>query len=315
MTCTIDVQAVNRESTCLRTVTGLLTQDLVLRPGRFRSGQSSGPAEARCNHHVVCGFCSTGCGLNVHLNERPGHQSHADSRLPGQSRHGVSERLGSAHAAGAPDRATTPLLRNEHGKLEPVNWDTAMQAFVERFKAIQDKHGTGFGRVARHRPDRHRRTGAARRAWRSSAWACVTAMATRASAWPRRPWPTSNPSASTRRRSPTPDFEESDVIVLVGSNLCIAHPIMWQRVLRNNNEPEIIVVDPRKTETAHGRHAALRAATQIRSDAALRPGAYPDRKRLDRSRVHRRSTRPASRQFDEFVRTVHARTSLRRKPG
>src|SRR5205823_5077078 len=31
---------------------------------------------------------------------------------------------------------------------------------------------------------------------------------------------------------------------------CIAHPIMWQRVLRNKNSPEIIVVDPRKTETA-----------------------------------------------------------------
>ena len=27
------------------------------------------------------------------------------------------------------------------------------------------------------------------------------------------------------------DFEESDCIVLVGSNLCIAHPIMWERVM------------------------------------------------------------------------------------
>src|SRR6185369_9731424 len=46
------------------------------------------------------------------------------------------------------------------------------------------------------------------------------------------------------------DFEESDVLVFIGSNLCIAHPIMWQRVMRNRNRPEIIVVDPRKTETA-----------------------------------------------------------------
>ncbi len=41
------------------------------------------------------------------------------------------------------------------------------------------------------------------------------------------------------------DFEESDVIVLVGSNLCIAHQIMWERVMRNPHSPEIIVVDPR----------------------------------------------------------------------
>jgi assimilatory nitrate reductase catalytic subunit len=34
------------------------------------------------------------------------------------------------------------------------------------------------------------------------------------------------------------DFEESDVIVLVGSNLCLAHPILWQRLLNNRNKPQ-----------------------------------------------------------------------------
>jgi hypothetical protein len=46
------------------------------------------------------------------------------------------------------------------------------------------------------------------------------------------------------------DFEESDVIVLVGSNLAIAHPIMWERVACNPHDPEIVVLDPRRTETA-----------------------------------------------------------------
>jgi assimilatory nitrate reductase catalytic subunit len=46
------------------------------------------------------------------------------------------------------------------------------------------------------------------------------------------------------------DLEESDVIVLVGSNLCIAHPILWERVCRNPHSPEIVVIDPRATETA-----------------------------------------------------------------
>src|SRR5262249_30978061 len=46
------------------------------------------------------------------------------------------------------------------------------------------------------------------------------------------------------------DLEESDVIVLAGSNLCIAHPILWQRICKNPRQPEIIVIDPRKTETA-----------------------------------------------------------------
>ncbi|RYD32636.1 MAG: nitrate reductase, partial [Verrucomicrobiaceae bacterium] len=56
------------------------------------------------------------------------------------------------------------------------------------------------------------------------------------------------------------DFEESDVIVLMGANLCIAHPILWQRIMRNRRSPEIIVIDPRATETAQAatRHVSLK---------------------------------------------------------
>src|SRR5262252_2905553 len=61
------------------------------------------------------------------------------------------------------------------------------------------------------------------------------------------------------------DFEESDVLVFVGSNLCIAHPIMWQRVCKNKNRPEIIVVDPRKTETAMAatQHYAIKPQSDL----------------------------------------------------
>jgi subtilisin family serine protease len=55
------------------------------------------------------------------------------------------------------------------------------------------------------------------------------------------------------------DFEESDVIVFVGANPCIAHPIMWERVMMNKHDPKVVVVDPRFTETAQAatRHYAL----------------------------------------------------------
>ena len=61
------------------------------------------------------------------------------------------------------------------------------------------------------------------------------------------------------------DFEESDVLVFVGANPCIAHPIMWQRVLSNKRSPEIIVVDPRTTETAMAatQHYAIRPKSDL----------------------------------------------------
>ena len=63
------------------------------------------------------------------------------------------------------------------------------------------------------------------------------------------------------------DLEESDCIVLVGSNVCIAHPILWERVMRNRNEPEIIVVDPRRTETAMA--ASLHLPVRPKTDLVL----------------------------------------------
>ena len=63
------------------------------------------------------------------------------------------------------------------------------------------------------------------------------------------------------------------MIVLVGSNLCIAHPIMWERVCRNQHKPAIIVVDPRKTETAMAATHHLAITPEVGSDAALRVGA------------------------------------------
>src|SRR5436190_23351892 len=67
------------------------------------------------------------------------------------------------------------------------------------------------------------------------------------------------------------DLEQSDVLVFIGSNLCVAHPILWQRVLRNPNRPEIIVIDPRKTETAM--NATQHLAIAHKTDLVLLYGA------------------------------------------
>ena len=41
----------------------------------------------------------------------------------------------------AADRAVSPLVRDSHGKLVPVDWATALGTFAERFKAVQAAHG------------------------------------------------------------------------------------------------------------------------------------------------------------------------------
>ena len=64
------------------------------------------------------------------------------------------------------------------------------------------------------------------------------------------------------------DLELSDTIIFIGANPIVAHPIVWQRV-RNNKNPDrkIIVLDPRKSETA--RNADYWYPLRHRSDLTL----------------------------------------------
>ena len=67
------------------------------------------------------------------------------------------------------------------------------------------------------------------------------------------------------------DFEESDCIVLVGSNLCIAHPILWERVTRNRAFAGDHRRRPAPDRDGDGGHAAPAGPPQDRPGAPLRP--------------------------------------------
>jgi len=214
---------------------------------------------------MVCGFCSTGCGLEIQL------RGGAAVGLRPAPDHPVN--LGMACPKGwealspleSPGRATVPLMRRE-GRLVPASWEEALREMVARFKAIQRRHGPGalawlgtgqlpteelalLGAVAK--------IGMGIRHGDGNTRQC---MATAATAY-KQSFGFDAPPYAYR------DFEQSDVIVLVGSNLCIAHPIMWERICRNAHRPTIVVIDPRKTETAMA--ATLHYPLAPKSDLSL----------------------------------------------
>ncbi|MCC6736237.1 MAG: molybdopterin-dependent oxidoreductase [Bauldia sp.] len=65
------------------------------------------------------------------------------------------------------------------------------------------------------------------------------------------------------------DLEEADLVVLVGSNLAWCHPVLYQRLLaaKERRGTRIVVVDPRRTNTADG--AELHLPLRPGSDVAL----------------------------------------------
>ena len=63
------------------------------------------------------------------------------------------------------------------------------------------------------------------------------------------------------------DLELSETLVFIGANPAIAHPILWHRVMLNPNRPDIIVIDPRVTETSSA--ATLHLPIRPKSDLTL----------------------------------------------
>jgi len=228
---------------------GPLTQDLVQTPGDFGLGKVPERLKPDDTTTMVCGFCSTGCGLNVHLKDGQAINLSADTFYPVNLGMACPKGWEALTPLKAPDRATTPLLRNEQGVLEAIDWERALVLFTERFKDIQRRHGAesvawlGTGQICTEELAFLGALGKFGMGMIHGDGNTRQCMATAVTAY-KESFGFDAPPFTYK------DFEESDVIVLVGSNLCIAHPIMWQRVMRNQNTPEIIVVDPRKTETA-----------------------------------------------------------------
>ncbi len=228
---------------------GRLTHEMVLTPGRFGLGQTPKRLQPDSTTSMICGYCSTGCSLKIHLKDGKAVNLTPDPDYPVNLGMACPKGWEALTPLKADDRAVTPLLRGGDGKMAPVDWDTALKVFTDRLKAIIAKHGpesvaflsTGqipaeemfilgllskFGMGLIHGDANTRQC-----------------MATSHVAY-KQSFGFDAPPFSYK------DFEESDVLVFHGANPCIAHPIMWERVMMNKRKPEILVVDPRQTETA-----------------------------------------------------------------
>ena len=289
-----------KKNSLLRQWTGPLTNDLVLHPGEFGLGQVPARLKPDATTTVICGYCSTGCGLTVHLKNGEAINLSADANYPVNLGMACPKGWEALTPLDAPDRGTTPLLRDANGELKPVDWPTAMTEFTTRMKAVQAKHGAhsiaflGTGQICTEE---------------MALLGCLFKFgmdAVHCDSNTRQCMATSHVAYKQSFGFDAPpftyaDFEESDVLVFIGANPCIAHPIMWQRVLRNKKSPEIIVVDPRKTETAMA--ATQHVALNPKSDLTLLYGianllvqsGWVDAKFIERSTT-------GYAEFAEFVR-------------
>ncbi len=200
---------------------------------------------------TVCGYCSTGCNFSIETGDDKPPVVIADASYPVNLGKACPKGFQLLGHLGSSERATAPLLRDSQGNLQPVSWDTALTAFTGRFKKIQERYGNdavaflGTGQIV---SEEHALLGALAKFGMNLLHGdgnTRQCMATAAVAY-KQAFGFDSPPFTYK------DFEESDVMIFVGSNPVIAHPVMWNRVKMNQRQPKILVIDPRRTDTANG---------------------------------------------------------------
>jgi assimilatory nitrate reductase catalytic subunit len=251
-------------STLLRRFDGPLTEQLVQEPGSFGLGKVPSKVTPDAVVSSVCGYCATGCSLKIHLREGEALNLSPHQAYPVNQGMACPKGWESLRVLDSPHRATRPLRRTAKGAFVPTSWDEALGEMVSRFQSIQERFGPdslAFLSTGQMPTEEMAMLGAVAKfglGIRHGDGNTRQCMATAVTAYKESFGFDAPPYTYA-------DFEESDVIVLVGANLCIAHPILWQRVMQNRRHPAIVVIDPRRTETAMAatHHLAIRPKSDL----------------------------------------------------
>jgi anaerobic selenocysteine-containing dehydrogenase len=201
---------------------------------------------------TACILCECNCGLEVELGGEAGRHL---VRLRGDKRHPISRAYAceKAHQLDyyqhGPDRVTSPLRRRDDGTFEPIDWDTAIREVAARLGAVRDAYGGdsifyyGGGGQGNHLPGAY--STATRRALGSRYRSSALAQEKTGEFW------VSDRMLGAMTRA---DFEHCDVAMFLGKNPWHSHSIPRARVtlkeISKDPARTLIVVDPRRTETA-----------------------------------------------------------------
>src|SRR5262245_11582768 len=208
-------------------------------------------------HQTACILCSINCGIEVRLGTDPGEERRF-VRIRGDKAHPLSKgytcqkALRLDHYQNARDRLTSPMRRTPDGTYEPVDWDTAIADIADRLRDIRDTHGGdkiffyGGGGQGNHLGGAY---GQALRAAVGVRYSSNALAQEKTGEF----WVDGQLFGRSRCHT-TGDYEHAEVAVFWGKNPWQSHGFPRARTILKEiaNDPErtLVVVDPRRTESA-----------------------------------------------------------------
>ena len=221
-------------------------------------------------HKTACVLCSNNCGVEVRLDDRTitrvrGNKAHISSKG-----YTCEKALRIDHYQNARSRLTSPMRRNDDGTYSEADWDTAIREIAAAFLAVGAEHGQdkvmyyGGGGQGNHLGGAY--GAATRKALGITRRSTALAQEKTGEAW------VEGRLFGTHTHG---EFNEAEVAIFLGKNPWHSHGFdEARRVLKdfaNDDDRTMIVIDPRRTETADlaDHHLAVRPGTDAFLLAAL----------------------------------------------
>ncbi|WP_100011877.1 molybdopterin oxidoreductase family protein [Lentibacillus sediminis] len=202
--------------------------------------------------HSTCNLCSIGCGTDIavkddHIIGIRGNKDHSinlgrlDPKAKDQWIPNNSE-----------DRLLTPLIRDDHGKLQPASWEEAMSLITRKAKESIEKLGqnsisiysTGQGfledyytiaKIGRAGIGTHLLDANTRLCTATTEWCLLQSF------------------GSDGVPAAFEDLDEAETVMLFGHNPAETGTVLFDRIMerkKKTGKPYLIVVDPRETLSA-----------------------------------------------------------------
>jgi assimilatory nitrate reductase catalytic subunit len=193
-----------------------------------------------------CPYCAFQCGMTV----TPALEVRPDQAFPVNRGQMCIKGFTSAELLDHRERLTTPLVRGPDGRLAPATWDAALDFVAERLRAIRAAHGpealAAFGSGALTNEKAYLLGKFARVALRTpnidyNGRYCMASAAAG-----------QNRAFGIDRGLPFPvsDIADTKALLLWGSNAADTMPPIMQWISAQASQGALIVVDPRRTDTA-----------------------------------------------------------------
>jgi anaerobic selenocysteine-containing dehydrogenase len=224
-------------------------------------------------HKTACILCSQNCGVEVQLDGRHLRRFRGDRAHPASQGYTCEKALRLDYYQNARGRLTAPLRRRADGTFEEISWDTAIAEIAERLGRVRDTHGGetifyyGGGGQGNHLGGAYAR--ATRAALGSTYTSNALAQEKTGEFW------VDGQLFGRPRCHTSGDFEHAEVVVFVGKNPWHSHGFPRARVtlraLSSDPARALIVIDPRRTETAElaDHHLQIRPGTDAFCLSAL----------------------------------------------